>query len=233
VDTTGQRFIVEMQRGWQANIKERALYYTTFPITHQAQRGRNWDYELMPIYFVAVLDFRMDDGSSERTVKKDEPYFHKVKLMNVETKEVFYEKLTFVYIELPKLQKSLHELEEPADKWAYLLKHLVELQEVPRQFDSESFQAAFDIASEAALTPLERFQYEASLKQARDINAQVAGAHQKGHEAGRQEGREAGEQAKAIEIARSMLANGMTDELILNLTGLEQEVLERLKGTTA
>src|SRR3954468_14940507 len=42
VDTVGQRFIVEMQRGWQVYIKDRVLYYATFPIIQQAQKGTEW-----------------------------------------------------------------------------------------------------------------------------------------------------------------------------------------------
>ena len=42
IDTMGQRFIVEMQQVRQLHIKERALYYSTFAITYQAQRGAEW-----------------------------------------------------------------------------------------------------------------------------------------------------------------------------------------------
>lgn len=63
----------------------------------------------------------------------------------------------------------------------------------------------------------------------RDVYARVTGTSEKGREKGRKEGRKEG----LKEVARSMLASGMAEELILNLTGLEQEVLDKLKDTTA
>jgi hypothetical protein len=41
VDTVGQRFIVEMQRGWQLYIKDRMRFYVAFPILHQGRKGGN------------------------------------------------------------------------------------------------------------------------------------------------------------------------------------------------
>ena len=41
----GEHFIVEIQRQKQTNFKERLLYYSTFPIQQQAQRGE-WKFEL-------------------------------------------------------------------------------------------------------------------------------------------------------------------------------------------
>ena len=57
VDSAGNRFIVEMQRELQVNIKERALYYAAQAIVYQAQRGQDWDYSVLPVYCIVVLDF--------------------------------------------------------------------------------------------------------------------------------------------------------------------------------
>jgi predicted transposase/invertase (TIGR01784 family) len=55
---SGERFIVEMQKAKVKHFKDRALFYTTFPLRGQAQKGE-WNFELSAIYFVAVLDFFM------------------------------------------------------------------------------------------------------------------------------------------------------------------------------
>ena len=39
----GEKFLVEMQRGEQQFFKDRSVYYATFPIREQSQRGK-WDY---------------------------------------------------------------------------------------------------------------------------------------------------------------------------------------------
>ena len=56
----GTRFIVEMQKAKVNFFKDRALFYSTFPIKEQAKKG-GWNFQLMPIYFIAILDFQYDE----------------------------------------------------------------------------------------------------------------------------------------------------------------------------
>lgn len=220
LDEAGQRFIVEMQRGWQANFKERSLYYSTFPITHQAEKGSQWGYELLPIYCLAILNFQMED---------DARYVRRVQLADVETGETFYDKLTFVFIELPKFERTLAELTTAADKWIYLLKRMPELQDIPAELAEAPFTEAFATAEQSALSPQERWVYEASLKQARDYTATLKGAEWKGHEKGLKEGREEGREETQKEIARSMLAQGLDTALIAELTNLSEAEVAALR----
>ena len=85
-----------MQRGEQQFFKDRSVFYSTFPIREQAKRGE-WDYELKAVYVVGILNFSFDNS--------DEEYFHhEVKLVDLYTHKVFYDKLTFVYLEMPKFK---------------------------------------------------------------------------------------------------------------------------------
>ena len=99
----GERFIVEIQKAKQNFFKDRSIYYATFPIQEQALKGE-WDFELSAVYTVGVLDFIFDDH------KADDTFLHVVELKNQRC-EVFYKKLKFIYIELPKFNKSLDQLE--------------------------------------------------------------------------------------------------------------------------
>ena len=212
VDEAGQRFIVEMQRNWQMNFKERSLYYSTFPITHQVQKGGQWEYALLPIYCLGIVTFHLDE---------DPRYMRKVQLLDVDTEEVFYDKLTFVFIELPKFQRSPAELQTAADKWIYLLKRMPELTDIPAELAVAPFRQVFEIAQEAALSPQDRWLYEASLKRTRDDRAAWQSAEWKG--------RGEGQEAARREIARSMLAKGLDMATIVELTGLSEEVLATLE----
>lgn len=60
VSLTGERFIVELQKAKQNYFKDRSLYYATFPIQEQAQRG-DWDYKLAAVYTVGILDFTFEE----------------------------------------------------------------------------------------------------------------------------------------------------------------------------
>jgi predicted transposase/invertase (TIGR01784 family) len=53
----GEYFIVELQKLKQDFFKDRTLFYATFPIQQQAQKG-NWNYKLAPVYCIAILDFK-------------------------------------------------------------------------------------------------------------------------------------------------------------------------------
>ncbi|MBM6866939.1 PD-(D/E)XK nuclease family transposase, partial [Bacteroides caecigallinarum] len=69
-----------------------------------------WNYELKAVYVIGILNFTFYDEDSE--------YFHhEVKLVDINTKEVFYDKLTFMYLEMPKFNKTENELEDMFDKW--------------------------------------------------------------------------------------------------------------------
>lgn len=55
-DAKGQKFVVELQKIRQDFFKDRTVYYSTFPIQEQAQRGE-WNFELNAVYCVGILGF--------------------------------------------------------------------------------------------------------------------------------------------------------------------------------
>ena len=59
----GEKFIVELQKAKQNYFKERTIYYSTFPIREQAEKGE-WNYNLKAVYCVGILDFTFDDYES-------------------------------------------------------------------------------------------------------------------------------------------------------------------------
>ena len=95
----------------------------TFPIQEQAQKGA-WIFELSSVYTIGILDFIFDDH------KHDDTIVHVVQLRN-QNCELFYDKLKFIYIELPKFKKTIDELETHLDKWLFILRHLADLSDPP------------------------------------------------------------------------------------------------------
>lgn len=160
---TGERFIIEMQKAKQKFFKDRSLFYSTFPIQEQAGKG-DWDFRLKAVYTIGILDFEFDED-------KDNPdkYLYNVRLTDIETHKVFHDKLSFIYIEMPKFRKSLAELKSHQDKWLYALKNLTTLENVPEGFRNEVFLSFFRAAEIAKLEPVERDVYEQSLKYYRDM----------------------------------------------------------------
>ena len=154
----GEKFIVELQKSKQNFFKDRALYYSTFPIREQAERG-DWNFKLKAVYTVAILDFVFDED-------KDQPekYRYNVKLSDIETNRVFYDKLTFIYLEMPKFSKGLDELETRFDKWMYVIRNLNRLERLPETLREQVFEQLFTTAEIARFTPDQVRSYEKSLK---------------------------------------------------------------------
>lgn len=58
----GEKFIVEMQNVYHEFFKDRTIYYSTFPIREQAQRGGDWDFHLYPVYTIGLPNFNFAKG---------------------------------------------------------------------------------------------------------------------------------------------------------------------------
>jgi hypothetical protein len=129
---------VEIQKAKQDYFKDRSVYYASFPIQGQGKKG-SWNYKLAPVYGVGVLDFIFDDHKDDPTL------LHTVELKNQRC-EVFYDKLKFIYVELPKFNKTVEQLETRFDKWLFLLKHLPDLDNPPPGMDGEVFRLLFEVA---------------------------------------------------------------------------------------
>ena len=216
----GERFIVEMQKARQKYFKDRSVFYSTFPIREQAKVG-DWDYELKSVYTVGVLNFVFDEDKDD-----EEYYHHEVKLMDVGRKEVFYEKLTFIYLEMPKFRKREEELETLFDKWMFVLKNLATLLDRPAALQERVFKRLFETAEIARFSESEMRDYEESLKNLRDLGNVLNTAK----EEGRKEGREEGERKKRLEIARNLLQAGIAEDVIAATTGLSVEKIRNLKS---
>ena len=208
----GERFIVEMQKARQKYFKDRSVFYSTFPIREQAKVG-DWDYELKSVYTVGILNFVFDEDKDD-----EEYYHHEVKLMDVGRKEVFYEKLTFIYLEMPKFRKREDELETLFDKWMFVLKNLATLLDRPAALQERVFKRLFETAEIARFSESEMRDYEESLKNLRDLGNVLNTA------------KEEGRKEKTLEIARNLLQAGIAEDVVAATTGLSVEEIQNLKS---
>lgn len=256
----GEKILVEMQRGEQQFFKDRSLYYATFPIREQAPRGE-WDYELKGVYVIGILNFvfhespsQVSAGEKSRLLSEStsDCFHHQVQLVDLKTKEVFYDKLTFIYLEMPKFNKTEAELETMFDKWMFVLRNLSGLLERPSALQERVFNRLFKAAEIAAFSPQRRSEYWESLKNYRDwknvLDTNMKKSYVKGREEGLAEGIEKG-LAEGIEkglaegiekgrvegimeekrkSARNLKALGVASEIISQSTGLSKEEVDRL-----
>jgi len=215
----GEKFIVELQKTKQNFFKDRTVYYSTFPIREQAKRP-DWDYELKAVYTIAILDFVFDSDKGE-----PEKFRYDVKLTDIETKKVFYDKLTFIYLEMPKFNKTVDELETRFDKWLYVIRNLNKLDRVPDKLREHIFDKLFETAEIAKFTREQVLSYEDSLKYYRDLKNSLDTARGEGKMEGKIEGKMEGK----IEVAVQAMKKGLSIKDISELTGLSETEIRKLK----
>jgi predicted transposase/invertase (TIGR01784 family) len=204
----GERFIVEMQKAKQNFFKDRSVYYSSFPIQEQAKKG-NWNYQLAAVYMVGILDFVFSEDEAEQEVR------HEIQLKDQNCR-VFYDKLTYIYLEMPNFSKKEAALETNFDKWMYVLQQLPYLQNRPQALQERVFHKLFEAAEIAKFTPDEKTKYEESLKYYRDLKNVVDTSFDEGKAEGK------------AEIARQMKSEGEPIEKIVRFTGLAAEEIAKL-----
>jgi len=216
----GEKFIVELQKTKQKFFKDRTLYYSTFPIQEQAVKGSNWNFELKKVYTIAILDFIFDEDKNEPN-----KFRYDIKLTDIETKKVFHDKLTFIYLEMPKFNKKVNELKTRFEKWLFVLKNLHKLDRIPNELKENIFLKLFETAEIAKFNKAEYQDYEDSLKYYRDLKNSLDTAK----EEGKIEGLKEGKKERNIEIAIEMLKKGLDISLIKDITGLSDKEIKNLE----
>jgi len=211
IDEKGSEFIVELQKVHQEHFQSRALYYTTFPIQEQAIRGK-WNFSLTPIYFIGLLNFEVDK------FKDSIEYLHHGKITDVKTKEVMYDNLNMVYVEIPKLKKEKKELSSHLEWWLYTFQNLNQLQEIPEKFKGDIIERVFEKAEFVNLPKGEQDKYHKNLKVYRDLINSIDTARSEGKIEGK------------IEVAKASLAQNIDIKTIALITGLSEEEIEALKA---
>ena len=240
---SGAKFIVEMQNVFQQFFKDRSVYYSSFPIREMAKKDskdEHWNYELQKVYTVGILNFVFKDedkgidNGELKTVNEftDDDLFHVVMLTDLSTGKVFYKKLVYLYLEMPKFHKTESELVTMYDKWLFVLKNLSKLLERPKELQERVFEKLFRQAEIAMFTPEEYTDYEESLHNLWDITNAMNDAEMKGfgkgEQKGREEGREEGRQEALLALARQMKADNMPMDMIIKYSGLTQDEINNL-----
>ena len=224
----GEKFLIEMQKTNQEYFKDRSIFYSTFPIQEQAQQGK-WNFELKRVYTIGILNFVFEGN--------DKDYMHhEVKLVDIATQKVFFDKLTYIYLEMPKFSKTEQELVTLLDKWLYAIKNLATLMERPKALQEAVFKRLFEQAEIAAFNRDELYDYRESQKDFWDLNSAIETAEKKGRAEGRAEGlaeglaegEKKGEKKGIIKTAKNMKAEGLPASLIAKMTGLPEEEINKL-----
>jgi len=172
---------------------------------------------LNAVYTIAIVDFVLFDN--------DENYLHDVKLIEERTGKVFYDKLVYKYLELPKFTKLLEELETDFERWVFLLKALPTFESRPLELKGKIFDKLFRAAEISQLTSEEMETYKKSITEYADVQNAMLYASEEAMERGRREGIE----MRDKQIALNCLKLGMPVEEIAKITGLSPDQVKGLQ----
>ncbi|MGL4595378.1 MAG: Rpn family recombination-promoting nuclease/putative transposase [Thermoguttaceae bacterium] len=169
---SGEKFIVEMQKAKQHYFKDRAIFYASYPIRKQGKKG-DWNFQLNAVYLVGILDFEYDETEERRKFQRD------VSLKDQDG-DMFFDKLNFIFLQMPLFKKQEAELQTHRDKWFYFLKNLSDFERIPQILKEPIFERAFETAEFAKMSLEEQDQYEQQLMIYRDNFSVVQTAREEG-----------------------------------------------------
>ena len=225
----GSRIIVEVQRRKQPFYPERSLYYSTFQIQRQVETGAE-EYDFLPVYVVNILDFKMNRSSDCSKVKTV------YRLYEEENHTLLTDRVTFIFIELPKFMKTIEELDGNILEGMYFcFKNMSILEERPEILYHQVFSKIFEVTELYNMDKSLRDKVLDKMTTERDLRNQMAYARKEAIEEGHAEGLAAGlAEGRAegrAEVINKMLAAGIPTSTIANALGISIEECEAYRKT--
>jgi len=223
----GEEIIVEMQRMNHDNFKERVVFSTSRLISSRYPKGvEYWNFDLPEVIFIGVLEFRMDDAEKER-------YLKNIVLIDRETNEIFYKKLSYIFLELPNFAKADEEITTDMDRWFWILKNLSKSDKIPTFMNKRIFQRIFKIAEVSNLTKEERMAYEASLQDKWLWNNAMSFAEKKAAEKAAEKERAKAER-KSYDVVKNLITQtDFDDAKIAQLAVIELNFVKKVRADLA
>jgi len=171
---------------------------------------------LNPVIALTITDFEMFPESPK--------VISRYKLKEQDDLTDYSDDIELVFVELPKFDRSLEQLETTTDKWLYFLKCANQLEAVPSSLELiPAINHAFNVAKQSKLS-----RKELEVLENREIFIHDSrNAILKARQEGRDEGEAIGAKQKAINIARQLL-NVLDVDTISQMTGLSIEEIQTL-----
>ena len=221
-DAQGRVFIVEMQIDWTDSFKQRLLFGTSQAVVKQLEKGEAYQL-LQPVYGLGIVaDIYEKDSLS---------WYHHYQLVKVgEQEQDVIEHLQLIFIELPKFTVQSADGKKLRVLWLRFLREINEKTVNVSQdlLDIPEILEAVTLAEEVAYTPGELNAYESYWDSVRTEKTLWIGKYTEGEAKGRAKGRAEGIEYAKIEMAKVLLSQGVSLDIIISASGLSREILASL-----
>jgi predicted transposase/invertase (TIGR01784 family) len=233
------KVIIEMQILNHKGFEKRVLYNAAK--NYSVQLDKSEAYHLLnPVIALSILDFEMFEKSDE--VISNFKLIEKTQLID------YSDDIELVFVELPKFNKTLEELQDIKEQWIYFLKNAGGLEYIPNNIDKE-IKKALEYSNEANMTKEELelqhkkkewiYIQKSALELAQESGMEkglekgMAKGMEKGMEKGMVQGLERGRQKgieeEKINTAKISIKQGLDNKTISAITSLEESVIESLR----
>ncbi|MCD8524764.1 MAG: Rpn family recombination-promoting nuclease/putative transposase [Gammaproteobacteria bacterium] len=224
-DQYQRHFIVEMQMAFTQHFIQRLLYNVTSVYTRQIKIAQQYQ-ALNPVYGLSLV---------HEAFSREPGWLHHYQLMHQENLSNTLDDIHLVLLELPKFKPKTSQERRMTVLW---LRFLTEINELTSSVDAELFsvpeiEEALKLAEESAFTAAELDAYSRHWDEVRTYRMSLSDKLEEGLEKGRAEGLAEGlAEGKAREqrnIAKKMLAVGLPIATIIQISGLAEEDILRLR----
>lgn len=221
-----EHFIVEMQRVYHPGFEDRTVLYAIKAVVSQLKKGQK--YTLNPVYSIFLIDFHMPELKH-----KD---YHDVRLMDVDTHEIFSNVLRLMFVTLAEAKNTWEECTTKYEKIIFLIKNMHHMDKESKAYKSGEFHEIFQEAELDNMAAEEMVAYSQSkLKYEDDLAALdytfekgISQGLEKGIAEGLEKGIAEGRAEGLRESAAKMLKAGLDPVFVQETIGLPLDEIQRL-----
>lgn len=211
----GSTVIIEMQALNVEDFEKRVFYNFSKAYVNQLDKGEKYSL-LQPVIALTITDFVLFKNTEQIitrfTWKEEKESFS------------YRDELKLIFLELPKFQKELSELEIVSDKWIYFLQSAASLEVVPESLGEVSeIERALNLANRANLSKEELEALEKREMFLADRVNEIVLARREGKEEGLEEG-----EIKLILLLLGQRFGEVSSEIRSQIAKLSVEELDRL-----
>ena len=141
------------------------------------------------------------------------------------THDLLDETIIIIFAELARFSKPLEDCSSDLDRMLYVLKNSGNLKNRSGWLRSRIYAKILEACEIARFSEEKRIQYNKDMIDERRREGELQAAKRIGWEEGREEGREEGSRQARMELAKKLLAKGMTFNEVSEVTSLSEEEL--------
>ena len=226
-DDRGNLIEIEVQIRRMENFIKRLGFYAGMMVANQSETGDDWNFEVKPTYVIAI---------SREEVFPDDQSVHRGTVTDLKTGKQLMDLYNFTILELSKVPFFIEKTSDNISKWLFFFRYLNRLKKLPDALDERKFARLTESSRVSNFTKKEFEAYQHMYHEIWDRNA-LRNAFIEDNpdfiEELRKKARaEVGNEiaaAKAREMAKAMLADGVPVDRIAAYSGLSEDEIKVLK----